>query len=292
MFRRIPSLAAIRTFEAAARNPSFREAAGELGVTPTAVSHQIRSLEHQIGVPLFVRLTRRVELTPAGERLARGAHSAFQQLMAVLEEIAAVDSVLTVTVTPAFSSLWLVPRLGDFYARNPSFRLQLDTGTAPVDLARDRRVEVAVRYGPGPYDGLHEQLLFSETFRAYGAPDLVAAIERPEDTMLIETQWQQSRLQAIGWEAWPGIESRAAIERSRRTFDQEHHALNAAVAGQGLVLASSVLADDLVRNGLLVPFRPEFTVPGYAYTAVCLPEKLQLSKVMTFISWLATVGAS
>lgn len=287
MFRRMPSPAALRTFEAAARHASFKAAARELGVTPTAVSHQVRALEHRIDVALFVRRARQVELTAEGERLARATQGAFQRIMAVLEEIAAAESVLTVTATPAFSSLWLVPRLGDFYAGNPAIRLQLDTGTTPVDLDRDRRIEVAIRYGPGPCEGLHEVSLFREEFRAYGAPRVVEASERPGDSVLIETQWQQPGLQAIGWDAWLEREPETAARPERRMFDEEHHALQAAVAGQGLVLASSVLADDLVRNGLLVPFRPEVTLHGHAYTAVCLPEKARTAKVAAFLGWLA-----
>ncbi len=178
MFARIPSPSALRTFEAAARLGSFKAAAMELSVTPTAVSHQIRTLEEHLEVPLFIRRTRAVELTASGRRLSEAVHQGFQRIMLALEEVSATESVLTVSTTPAFASLWLVPKLGRFQERHPEFQIQLDTGTSPIDLERDRRVDIAIRYGAGPYPGLYTTPLFDETFGAYASPDYLLGLAR------------------------------------------------------------------------------------------------------------------
>ncbi len=135
MFASLP-LTALRTFESAARQSSFKAAAEELAVTPTAVSHQIRSLEAWLGVPLFQRLPRKVRLTDCGERLFRSLHGALLEISQSVDTLRPQRSVgnLTVSTTPAFAALWLVPRLGRFYAAHPQINLRLDTNCEVLDL--------------------------------------------------------------------------------------------------------------------------------------------------------------
>ena len=292
MFARIPSPSALRSFEAAARLGSFKAAANELSVTPTAVSHQIRTLEEHLEVPLFIRRTRAVELTESGRRLSEAAHQAFQQIMLALEEISATETVLTVSTTPAFASLWLVPRLGRFQERHPEFQIHLDTGTLPTDLERDRRVDIAIRYGVGPYPGLHTAPLFDETFGAYASPDYLRGLERWEDAVLIETGWQQPGLEGLSWQAWlfeAGISP--DLSRKPRSFDQEHLVVQAALASQGLVLVSSILVGDLVQRGWLEGYRPQVRLTGQRYTALCLPGRASRRKVARFLDWLRDEAA-
>ncbi len=292
MFARIPSPSALRTFEAAARLGSFKAAATELSVTPTAVSHQIRTLEEHLEVPLFIRRTRAVELTESGRRLSEAAHQGFQQIMLALEEVSATETVLTVSTTPAFASLWLVPKLGRFQERHPEFQIQLDTGTSPIDLERDRRVDIAIRYGAGPYPGLHTLPLFDETFGAYASPDYLRGLARFEDAVLIETGWQQPGLDGLSWEAWlseAGIPSDTL--QKPRSFDQEHLVVQAALASQGLVLVSSILVDDLVQRGWLEGYRPQVRLTGQRYTALCLPGRASHRKLARFLDWLRDEAA-
>ncbi|MGF1527527.1 MAG: LysR substrate-binding domain-containing protein [Candidatus Competibacterales bacterium] len=287
MFQRLPSPAALRTFEAAARLGSFKAAAAELWVTPTAVSHQIRALEDHLGVALFVRRTRAVELTEAGRRLAPAVHSALLAIHGAVEEIHALERVLTVTTTPAFAALRLVPHLPDFQRRHPDTRVQQDTGTATVDLRRDRRVDLAIRYGFGPFDGLHAVPLVGEWFGAFAAPEYLAKRDDPTRGTLLETRWQQPLLGEITWSTWlatAGVPR--AAELDIMGFDEEHFVLQAAIAGQGMVLASSVVVKDLVARRLLAPYRPEIRLAGARYTALCLPERLASTKVQRFLSWL------
>jgi hypothetical protein len=175
MFASLP-LTALRAFESASRLLSFKAAAEELSVTPTAVSHQIRSLETWLGVQLFERLPRQVRLTEGGERLFHSLHGAF------LEVAQSVDTLrphrsgtsLTISTTAAFAALWLVPRLGRFYARHPNISLRLDTHCEVIDLHQDASVDLVVRYSLDDYPNLYGVCLFDESFGVYGSPEQVA----------------------------------------------------------------------------------------------------------------------
>jgi DNA-binding transcriptional LysR family regulator len=286
----MPSPSALRTFEAAARLGSFKEAARELAVTPTAVSHQIRALEEQLGITLFVRRIRAVELTDAGERLADATRGAFQQIALALEEIAAAESVLTVSTTPAFATLWLVPRIGGFELSNPGIRVQIDTTTTPVDLERDRRVDVAIRYGALEHPRLRAQVLVTERVGVYAVPDYLRRLDRLEDAAFIETAWQRRGLAALSWSAWAraaGLDGEVVEARIRR-FDQEHHAVQAALAGQGLLLVSSLLVADTVARGWLAPYRPEISITGMSYAALWAPAHASSRKIARFLAWLSS----
>ena len=288
MFGRLPSLPALRTFESAARLGSFKAAAVELTVSATAVSHQIRALEEQLGMPLFVRKTRTIELTAAGEELAPVLTRAFLDIRNALEVVVSEEAVITVSTSPSFATMWLVPRLLEFYAKYPKHRVQLDTTTRVINLKQDRRVDIAIRYGQGPYDGLDATPLFDETFGAYLSPSLLPPDQELEDLTLIETAWQQDVLTDISWKVWLKA---ANINTSNPTivhFDEEEHVLQAAIAGQGIALASSILAADLVNRNLLTPYRSEIQLKGAVYTALCLPEQRSTKKVDIFLDWLTS----
>ena len=287
MFARIPSPAALRTFEAAARLGSFKAAAAELSVTPTAVSHQIRTLEEHLGIPLFIRRTRAVALTESGQRLSEAVHQAFQRITIALEEVAATETVLSVSTTPAFAALWLVPRLRRFEERHPGFRVQLVTSTLPTDLERDRLVDVAIRYGTGPYPNLHALPLADERFGAYATPDYIRTLEQWEDVELVETAWQQSGFDDVSWDAWLAAAELPRPTKSKpRRFEQEHYVVQAGLASQGLVLASSLLMSDLVARGWLEPYRPDIQLAGRRYTALATARRAELRKVSSFLEWL------
>ena len=288
MFGRLPSLPALRTFESAARLGSFKAAAVELTVSATAVSHQIRALEEQLGVPLFVRKTRTIELTAAGEELAPVLTRTFLDIRNALEVVVSEEAVITVSTSPSFATMWLVPRLLEFYAKYPKHRVQLVTTTRVINLKQDRRVDIAIRYGQGPYDGLAATPLFDEIFGAYLSPSLLPTEQELENLTLIETAWQQDVLTDISWKVWLKA---ANINTSNPTivhFDEEEHVLQAAIAGQGIALASSILAADLVNRNLLTPYRGEIRLKGTVYTALCLPEQRSTEKVDIFLDWLTS----
>ena len=203
MFRRLPSPTALRTFESAARLGSFKAAAEELRVTPTAVSHQIRALEERLGRSLFARSTRSIALTAAGREIATVLTRAFVTIRDVIDEVVSEKAVITISTTASFATLWLVPRLIDFYARYPDYCVQLETTTRPTNLMQERRIDLAIRYGRGPYEELDTTPLFSEAIGAYVSPRLLPIDDLMLNNLpLIETAWQQEVLEEVNWTAW------------------------------------------------------------------------------------------
>ncbi|WP_178124977.1 LysR substrate-binding domain-containing protein [Pseudomonas sp. Fl4BN1] len=288
MFAHLP-LTALRTFESAARLSSFKAAAEDLAVTPTAVSHQIRNLEHWLGVQLFERLPRQVRLTEPGDRLFRSLHGALLDIAQSVDTLRPKPSntLLTVSTTAAFAALWLVPRLGRFYARYPGISLRLDTQSEVVDLQQDASIDLAIRYSQDGYLDLHGLCLFDERFAVYGAPHQVALAQQQRPT-LISVHWRNSKLYADGWQAWctQAGENWLDGQPQIRSYDEEQYALQAAIAGQGLVLASNILVSQSVASGLLEAYRPEIQVDGAGYSALCVPGRERHPPVRAFFAWL------
>lgn len=288
MFASLP-LTALRTFESASRLLSFKAAAQELSVTPTAVSHQIRSLETWLGVPLFERLPRQVRLTECGERLFHSVHGALLDVAQSLDTLRPQRSTghLTVSTTPAFAALWLVPRLGRFYAAHPGINLRLDTQCEVVDLQQDASVDLVIRYSLDDYPNLYGLCLFDESFAVYGSPEQVVLAQTQAPT-LISVRWHNSKLYALGWQAWCEKAGERWLQDAPvlREYDEEHYALQAAIAGQGLVLASNILVSESLASGLLAPYRPRISVDGAGYSALCVPGRERHPPVRAFFQWM------
>lgn len=288
MFATLP-VTALRTFEAAARLRSFKLAAAELSVTPTAVSHQIKALERHVGCALFDRVPRGVRLTDKGARLFAGVHGALLDVAQTLDALrpAPASGALTVSTTHSFAALWLVPRLGRFHEAHPQYQLRLDASPDPVDLLQDASVDVAIRYSQQRYPALHAACALREWFGVYGAPAQVARAGRRAPA-LVTVRWRDSELYEQGWQAWCEAAGLPAWRRpaAEHAYVEEHYALQAAIAGQGLVLASSVMVSDSVAAGTLAPYRPEIRVPGSAYTALCAPGRERHPPVRAFLAWL------
>jgi LysR family transcriptional regulator, glycine cleavage system transcriptional activator len=292
MFARIP-LTALRTFESAARLASFRAAALELNVTPTAVSHQIRGLEQWLGVLLFERLGRGVRLTEAGERLRRSLHGAFLEMDRSLEALRpkAHEHSLSLSTMPAFAALWLIPRLGRFYRRHPGIRVRIETSNELVDLERDASLDLVIRCGLGDYPQLHQVPLMEERFAAYAAPQLLQRL--PGRAELIGVGWEAPLSGLPAWETWAEQAGEDWVNgATRRDYPDEHYALQAAIAGQGLVLASSVLVSDCLASGLLRPYRADVSLPGARYLALCVPGRERQPAVKALLDWLAEEAAT
>ncbi|MCU6499962.1 LysR substrate-binding domain-containing protein [Rugamonas sp. A1-17] len=288
MFRALPVIA-LRTFESSARHLSFKLAADELAVTPGAVSHQVRTLEEWLGVALFDRLPRGVRLTPKGEKLFHSLHSALADLAQVTSSLRQVPVAgrLTVTTPSSFAALWLVPRLDRFYARHPEVNLRLDTSTTTIDLQQDASVDVAIRYGGGPYPDLYSPGSMAETFGVYGAPDRVEEWMEQAAPSLISVHWNKSTLYRDSWRAWCDAAREDWLPTLvLREYAEEMYALQAAIAGQGLVMASSILVADTEQRGLLKAARPDLQIPGGTYTVLCVPGRERHPPVQAFFDWL------
>ncbi|BBP58523.1 LysR substrate-binding domain-containing protein [Pseudomonas sp. St316] len=288
MFAKLP-LTALRGFESAARLGSFKAAAQELNISPAAISHQVKSLEAFLGVLLFERSSQNVRLSADGERLHPFMHRALldiQHGLQVLSPPCAAQS-LVVSTTPAFASLWLIPRLGDFHRLYPEIGVRLHTSNDVVDLQRDASIDLAIRalFTPDPL--LFEQPLLDEYFGVYCRPDWQPpAVGSPIE--LIDVPWLSSASVAIDWPAWCAKAGTLGwLDSARfRRYDEEQHALQAAVAGHGLVLASNVLVAEVVGRGELVEYRPEIRLAGARYTVVCVPGRERQALVRCFSEWL------
>ncbi|MEQ8496730.1 MAG: LysR substrate-binding domain-containing protein, partial [Gammaproteobacteria bacterium] len=277
---------ALRAFEAAARLGSFKAAAEELFVTPTAISHQIRSLESTLGVGLFERRTRSVALTEVGRALAPALTRGFLEIRSGLESALDQVAVINLSTTPAFAALRLVPELPRFYACEPDIRVKIDTSTQLVDLHRDRGTDLVIRYSAHPQEGLADLPLMTEHFLALAAPSLVGTDIATEGTLL-ETRWQQPVLDDVSWADWFAAAGLPGPDESRLvTFDEELYVLQAAIAGRGIALASSVLAADIIARGLLQPMANAVVLPGASYRALALPRSLENRKIQAFLDWL------
>jgi LysR family transcriptional regulator, glycine cleavage system transcriptional activator len=281
MARRIP-LAALPAFEAAARLGSFRDAAAELHLTPSAISHQMRGLEQQLGVRLFARSVRRVSPTSEGRTLHEAVARAFDQLEEGLRAIAdpAGAHSVTASVTPAFATRWLIPRLGGFQERYPDIRVQLVTTTELSPLAGD--IDIAVRYGRVKPGRAVSEPLLTERFVPVANP----GHGRRKVATLLRVVWRQKRFEAVSWPAFFAANGPVLGQtRPGPSFEDESHAVLAAVAGQGIALASSVLVADLIEQGALVRVG-DGSLPGYRYHLVAQSTRLRRPPVAAFASWL------
>jgi LysR family transcriptional regulator, glycine cleavage system transcriptional activator len=294
--RRLPPLSALRAFEAAARRLSFKDAAQELGLTPTAISHHVRLLEDHCGVKLFRRRPRPLALTPAGEKLLPGLRSGFDTFASALSSIGRTekDAPLRITSTNAFASRWLVPRLGGWRASHPDVPLSV-IGTDRI-VAPDE-ADLAIRYARSP--PLHAgSELFRDRHYPVCSPSLVAGretIASPADLgryPLIQYEWFANDRLSPSWKRW--FDAACCEPRTWTiafSFREEAHAIEAALAGQGVTLCSDVVvADELASGALIKAF--DFGLPGYGFYPVFAPEHPRRETLEAFVHWLRGMAAS
>jgi LysR family glycine cleavage system transcriptional activator len=257
-----PPLTSLRAFEAAARHLSFTKAARELHVTPAAVSHQIRSLEQHLGVTLFRRTSRSIVLTEQGRLAAEQFRDGFERILRGVDLLRAPDrsGQLTIAVSTAFATRWLVPRLGGFLRRRPGVCVRLRTN-GPIDLEQDD-VDVAIRLGRGALEGVTAESLFAEHVAPVASPALLrgARVRKPADLLrlpLIQDDSMRRAGRPPRWDEW--LKAAGVRDVRRRLgphFDDGHLALQAAALGQGVALGRLTYAvDDLAARRLRRPFR-------------------------------------
>lgn len=286
--RRLPPLSALRAFEAAARHGSFKRAASELAVTPTAISHQIRSLEEHIGRPVFDRQIRKVALTETGAQLYPVLRNGFDAFEAVLDRLMPKTRrpQVTISATTAFTAKWLVPRVSRFQELYPDIDLQLHASDSAVDLT-ENGIDLAIRYGRGPYPGLAAEMIFADDFAPVANPRLGIITQQDlSKAPLIHFQWRRVDPLNPTWESWfaasglPWVPSHPQLR-----FSDESHAIQAAVAGQGIALLSlALLRDELAAGQLAQPFGP--IIPGHAYHLVRRTDRPPHAAMMTVMDWL------
>jgi LysR family transcriptional regulator, glycine cleavage system transcriptional activator len=281
-------ISAIRAFEAAARTGSFRDAANELHLTPSAVSHAIRKLESMMSTTLFERSARSVRLTPAGENLMRHAGTAFDNLRRGIEEVAGRGpQLLRVHCAPSFAAQWLAPRLGQFIAAEPKLEVRLAAGTEYARFSNDD-FDLDIVYGPPRAEGVEIIPLGEETVTPLCTPDIARKIRKPKD--LFGQVLIRSEVKRVQWHQWfaaNGLEP-PAIHGMR--FDRSFLAIAMAASGLGVTLESTRLAEREIAAGKLVaPLAGRSNDVRYIGHHLVFPRAgRQRRAVRAFADWLTS----
>lgn len=284
----MPSLGAIRVFDAAARHGSFTRAASELHMTQAAVSYQIKLLEDQVGAPLFRRLPRGVALTELGEQLSPAVTSAFRSMRAAFAQVHdRTARQLSITSLPSIGASWLVPRLGVFQLQHPELAVRLEIARRVVDFDTEP-FDVGLRGGSGRWPGLDAELLLRNSFTPLCSPAIAAGLARRSPRALLEHRL----LGALeDWRRWFTAAGHASAELPRRLgldYDIDQFNVTAAMEGHGVALASpDVFARELETGRLARPY--ELTIDAGAVGDFWLvyPTARRLApKIAAFRRWV------
>jgi len=292
--RRLPPLAAIRAFEAAARHESFTAAAAELGLTQAAVSYQVKALEERLGAPLFLRERGRARLTPLGLRLLPTLSQAFDSIEAAFASHREEDeTLLTVTTTHTFANTWLAWRLGAFQMEHPDLAVRMTTSNELCDL-RAGDADIAIRAGTGGWEGLEHHRLFESSFTPMASPQCLAEAERklgrklepadlPDQNRIgpSDDWWQQ-------WFADNGVPADESVFRKAGIrLDNQANEGHAAMGGQGFALLTPLLwKGDVAAGRLAVPFPDRVSNRGWAYWLLYPSDRRLTPKVKRFKEWM------
>jgi LysR family glycine cleavage system transcriptional activator len=285
MAPRLPPLHTLRAFEAAARQLNFSRAATELNLTHGAISHQMKALEHELGVALFERRSRGVALTEQGRRLATSVREGLGCIARGVAELRSRPSrSLTVSVLPAFATHWLIPRLGDFNRRHPDIDINIRASQSLVDFATDG-VDIAVRYGDGRWPNLvavhlaHEDV-FPVCSPRFADSRLPRSLAELAGATLLHTPQQP-------WDEWFRALGSDVIPPHRgMTFSETDLLLRAAIDGLGIALSRRVLAQPELDTGHLVRLL-NFSVRAQRSYFIIYPDSIEPSpRLQIFRDWL------
>lgn len=306
---RLPPLNALRAFEAAARLLSFKKAAAELSVTPAAISHQIKLLEEFLDLELFHRLTRALELTPAGAAMLPKVQEGFASLLAAVEATRRKETggIVTLCAPPSFAARWLVPRLGNFTRAHPDIDLRLSSSVAMIDkidrdsepAGEEQGYDLMIRFGRGIYPGYAVDRLFSPAYVPVCSPALIdgnGPLRSPADLRrhtLIHDATVPELDERPGWDQWLELAGVGYLKKEMRAihFQDGALALAAAVAGQGVALAARpMVSADIADGRLAMPF--PLSIPSrYAYFACTPTATAKRPTVLALRTWLIREAA-
>ncbi len=302
MLRHIPGLASLKAFDASARHLNFTRAAAELNLTPAAVSHAIRELEDAVGVTLFQRTSRHMQLTRQGQILKPAISEALEGLTRALQRIRQLENPTQVRVTasPSIAAKWLVPRLDRFLESMPGADVRIDVSSEALDFERED-IDVAIRFGEGIYPGLQVEKLFHDTLFPVCSPDLLKGARRlrePRDLLqftLIHLDWEAQGAVWPNWRMWMLAAGVKDFNDTRGLhFSQTSLALQAALDGHGVALGDSTLAgDDLEAGRLVKPFELSLRSPAqFAYHLITRRDNSDRPMTKAFRDWIIAEAAA
>lgn len=294
MSRQIPPLNPLRAFEVAARHLSFTRAADELFVTPSAVSHQIKTLEESLGIALFVRDTKSLLLTAAGKAYLPGVQEAFKQLVYATHQLHQSQGVpsLKMNLPPTFAAKWLIPRMRRFMQAHPEIDLKISTSKHMVDFTRED-FDMAVRYGRGIYPGLYSELCLPVEIFPVCSPALMEGphpLRTPDDLRhhtLLHDESTYADVSNPNWAMWCAHAGATQVDASRGpSFWPSHLVISAAADGLGVALAKKHwVAKDLADGVLVRPFDIPLPVE-FSYFIVFPRERIRDARIVAFVEWV------
>nr|WP_298684376.1 transcriptional regulator GcvA [uncultured Dongia sp.] len=292
--RRLPPLNSLRAFAAAAERLSLAAAAEDLHVTPSAVSLQIRQLEDHLGIPVFIRTGRGLQLTNEGKAILPGILEGFDQLRMALSLIGpkGEENVLTLSVAPSFAAKWLSPRLDAFTQAFPHIDIRILATDQLVDFAVDD-VDIAIRYGSGVYPGLTSEHLLAERVFPVCAPQLLEgagghALDLLRNQTLLHDDSPDQDKTCPDWRMWLRAARLSGVDwRRGPRFNQSSMVLEAAVAGRGVALAKATLAAADLAAGRIVKLAEIDQPVEFAYYLVYPAERRQSAKCNAFREWVS-----
>ncbi|MDZ7937319.1 MAG: LysR substrate-binding domain-containing protein [Rhodoferax sp.] len=293
----------LRALEAVARHLNFRAAAEEMWLTQSAVSRQIQALEDEVGVPLFLRHTRAVELTSAGNQLLRAAVPAMERLDSTVRQIrqSAGRKSVAISTWASFASMWLIPRLEAFQAEYPDIDIRVDATDSMVDLDTSD-VDLAIRYTRPATAPAGSVRLFGEQLTPVASPWLLksgGALRKPEDLArfaLLEASdsHRHQNLEWLTWRRWLQVQKLPKVEPKRwMYFNYAHQIVQAALAGQGVALARMPLVADSLANGSLVEVLSDTRIDTpMVYWLLVGPRSAARPEIQAFCDWLMMQAAT
>ena len=291
MVNRLPPITALRAFEAAARLENFSRAADEIHVTHGAVSHQVRALEAFVGASLFTRQGRGVALTGDGRALAAAVRSGLAQIAEAAQAIRrrAQSNRLSISVLPSLGSRWLMPRIGRFMAEHPDWSVNIDSSPALTDFARDD-IDIGLRFGRGPWRGLHSEQLMEDTYVMVASPSLNGGRlpKRPSDLV----DYPLMRADREPWDAWcaaAGVD----LELPDRGVGYEDMGvmLQSAVDGLGVMLTRRAIAATEIEKGTLRQLFDIEAPSDAAYWLVWPEDRVPSDRLLAFREWIHAEAA-
>ncbi|AZO04058.1 MULTISPECIES: transcriptional regulator GcvA [unclassified Mesorhizobium] len=302
MSRLLPGTRALRTFDAAARHLNFTRAADELGLTPAAVSHQIKEIEDQLDLVLFTRTSRSIRLTEAGSLLHDASIDALDLLNRAVSRARKMTrgtALLKVTLDAQFATKWLMRRIDDFRQQKPGIELRFDITYDVRDFERDD-VDIGIRFGTGKYPGLVAHRLFENIIIPVCSPALLASgppLNEPRDLFnhtLAHIEWSRQGVTWPNWSMWMQAAGVDDFDDSRTlVFGSSTDATQAALDGNAVALADfAMVANDLSQGRLVRPFELGIKVaPEFAYFLVYPETAKDDARVTAFREWLLDEAA-
>jgi len=298
----IPGTRALKALDAAARHLNFTRAADELGLTPAAISHQVKEIEEQLGLTLFSRTSRTVQLTPAGAVVHEAAVEALDLLVRAVAKARKMSrglAELKVSSDATFASKWLMPRIDGFRKAHAEVELRFDISSQLRDFEQDD-IDMGIRFGAGKYPGLIAERLFDNVIIPVCSPRLLKSgppLKEPRDLLnhtLVHIEWSR---QGVTWPNWRMWMAAAGVEdfddRSCVLFDDSSHCVQAAIDGSVVALADfAMVAADLSAGRLIRPFELGIKMPSdFAYHLVYPTASADDPRIVAFRDWILDESA-